>query len=142
MSLAEKLGREPTDGEIADELDVSRRTVTGLKTADLRSVSLSDPLQAGEDSRFEEIIADQSAPTPDQLLGRTESLERLRHLVEQLEQREGMVLKFRFGLDGHPPKTLEEVSQLVGRTRERVRQIQNHALAKLKHLLGDDFSLE
>ena len=139
--LTEMLGREPTDGEIADELDVSRRTVTGLKTADLRSVSLSDPLQAGEESRFEEIIADHNAPTPDQLLGRIESLERLRELVDQLDERESAVLKLRFGLDGQSPKTLEEVSHRVGRTRERVRQIQNHALAKLKHLLGDDFSL-
>lgn len=140
--LTERLGREPTDGEIADQLDVSRRTVAGLKSAELRSVSLSDPLQAGEESRFEEIIADQSAPTPDQLLGRIESLERLRELVDQLDEREAVVLKLRFGLDGQPPKTLEDVSQQVGRTRERVRQIQNHALAKLKHLLGDDFSLE
>jgi RNA polymerase primary sigma factor len=140
--LSEQLGREPTDAEIADQLDVSRRTVAGLKSAELRSVSLSDPLQAGEDSRFEEIIADQSAPTPDQLLGRIESLERLRELVNQLDEREAIVLKLRFGLDGQPPKTLEDVSQLVGRTRERVRQIQNHALARLKHLLGDDFSLE
>ena len=140
--LAERLGREPTDAEIADQLDVSRRTVAGLKSAELRSVSLSDPLQAGEESRFEEIIADQSVPTPDQLLGRIESLERLRELIDQLDEREAAVLKLRFGLDGQPPKTLEDVSQQVGRTRERVRQIQNHALAKLKHLLGDDFSLE
>ena len=140
--LTERLGREPTDGEIAEQLDVSRRTVAGLRSAELRSVSLSDPLQAGEESRFEEIIADLSAPTPDQLLGRIESLERLRELVNQLDEREAAVLKLRFGLDGQPPKTLEDVSQLVGRTRERVRQIQNHALAKLKHLLGDDFSLE
>jgi RNA polymerase primary sigma factor len=140
--LTERLGREPSDAEIADQLDVSRRTVAGLKSAELRSVSLSDPLQAGEESRFEEIIADQSVPTPDQLLGRIESLERLRELIDQLDEREAAVLKLRFGLDGQPPKTLEDVSQQVGRTRERVRQIQNHALAKLKHLLGDDFSLE
>ena len=140
--LNDRLGREPTDAEIAEQLDVSRRTVAGLKSAELRSVSLSDPLQAGEESRFEEIIADLSAPTPDQLLGRTESLERLRELVLQLDEREATVLRLRFGLDGQPPKTLEEVSHRVGRTRERVRQIQNHALARLKHMLGDDFSLE
>ena len=138
-ALTEKLGREPSDSEIADELDVSRRTVTGLRSAELRSVSLSDPLQAGEESRIEEIIADLTVPTPDEMLGRIESLERLRVLVEQLDDRECTILRLRFGLDGQPPRTLEEVSQLVGRTRERVRQIQNHALTKLKHLLGDDF---
>ncbi len=139
--LTERLGREPSDAEIAECLEVSRRTVAGLKGAELRSISLSDPLQAGEESCFEEIIADQSAPTPDQLLGRTESLERLRELVDELDEREAKVLRLRFGLDGKPPKTLEEVSQEVGRTRERVRQIQNHALTKLRHRLGDDFCM-
>jgi RNA polymerase primary sigma factor len=137
--LTEELGREPTDGEIADELDVSKRTVAGLKRADLRGISLHEPLLAGEESKFEEVIADQNAVSPEQQLGRSESLERLKELLDQLDDRESLVLRLRYGLDEGPPRTLEEVSQHVGRTRERVRQIQNQALAKLKTLMGDDF---
>jgi RNA polymerase primary sigma factor len=139
--LSESLGREPTDGEIAEELEVSKRTVTGLKRADLRGISLHEPLLAGEDSKFEEVIADQNTISPEQQLGRSESLERLKELIDQLDERESLVLRLRFGLDNDPPKTLEEVSRHVGRTRERVRQIQNQALAKLKTLMEDDFFL-
>ena len=139
--LSEALGREPSDGEIAEELEVSKRTVTGLKRADLRGISLHEPLLAGEDSKFEEVIADQNTISPEQQLGRNESLKRLKELLDQLDERESLVLRLRFGLDHDPPKTLEEVSRHVGRTRERVRQIQNQALAKLKMLMGDDFFL-
>lgn len=137
--LTDKLGREPTDAEIAEELDFSKRTVAGLKHADLKSFSLHDPIQNGEESKFEEIIADQNSAAPDTLLGRSESLERLTELLDSLGERESLILKMRFGLDGGPPRTLEEVSRYIGRTRERVRQIQNQALAKLKSMMGDDF---
>ncbi len=136
--LSEKLGREPTDTEIAESLDYSKRTVAGLRLADLKSFSLHDPIQEGEFGKFEEIIADQTTSAPDKVLGRTESVGRLLKLLESLDERERLVLIMRFGLDGRPPRTLEEVSRHIFRTRERVRQIQNHALAKLKELMRDD----
>ena len=137
--LTEKLGRDPTDSEIADNLDFSKRTVAGLRLADLRSFSLHDPIHNGEFGKFEEIIADQSTSSPDTALGRGESLERLTKLLDSLDERESLILKMRFGLDGQPPRTLEEVSRFIFRTRERVRQIQNQALAKLKEMMSDDF---
>ena len=76
--------------------------------------------------------------TPDQILGDVESVFRLMDLLEKLEDRERRILEMRFGLDNHRPRTLEEVSQEIGRTRERVRQIQNQALSKLKQLLVDE----
>ena len=136
--LAEKLGREPTDAEIAKDLDFSERTVAGLRLADLRTFSLHDPIQQGEDGEFQDIIPDRGAQTPDRILSDVESVSRLVDLLGELDERERMILKMRFGLDGNRPKTLEEVSQTIGRTRERVRQIQNQALTKLRELLQDE----
>lgn len=138
IELAEQLGRLPTDGEIADHLDLTRRTVAGLKMADLRTFSLQDQIQRGEDGSFADIIPDNNAVSPDHMLSETESLERMRSLLHLLDEREQTILKYRFGLEGYPRKTLEEVSEEIGRTRERVRQIQIQALRKLRALIEDD----
>ncbi len=138
LKLSEKLSREPTDAEIADYLEFSERTVAGLRLADLRTFSLHDPIQQGEDGEFQDIIPDQSASIPDRMLGDIESVARLTNLLTSLDDRERMILKMRFGLDGSRPRTLEEVSQEIGRTRERVRQIQNQTLSKLKGMLADE----
>ncbi len=138
LKLTETFGREPTDAEIAEHLDFSERTVAGLRLADLRTFSLHDPIQQGEEGEFQDIIPDRRAMTPDQVLGDVESVDRLVDLLEELEPREKLILKMRFCLDGYRARTLEEVSQAIGRTRERVRQIQNQALTKLKSLLADE----
>ena len=138
MKLTEKLGREPTDDEIAEHLGFSERTVTGLRLADLRTFSLHDPIQQGEEGEFQDIIPDRGAMTPDRILGDEESVHRLLSLLSELDERERLILQLRFGLDGKRPKTLEEVSQEIRRTRERVRQIQNQALAKLRAMLADE----
>ena len=138
MKLTEQLGREPTDDEIAENLGFSERTVTGLRLADLRTFSLHDPIQQGEDGEFQDIIPDRGAQTPDRILGDEESVHRLLSLLSELDDRERLILQLRFGLDGKRPKTLEEVSQEIRRTRERVRQIQNQALAKLRAMLADE----
>ncbi|MCQ2378592.1 MAG: RNA polymerase sigma factor RpoD/SigA [Victivallaceae bacterium] len=138
MRLTEELGREPTDAEIAEHLDFSERTVSGLRLADLRTISLHDPIQQGEEGEFQDIIPDRHAMTPDQIIGDVESVFRLMDLLDKLEERERKILEMRFGLRGSRPLTLEEVSQEIGRTRERVRQIQNQALTKLKRLLQDE----
>ena len=95
-------------------------------------------IQQGEEGEFQDIIPDRHAMTPDQILGDVESVFRLMDLLEKLEERERRILEMRFGLRGNRPLTLEEVSQEIGRTRERVRQIQNQALSKLKQLLVDE----
>lgn len=138
MRLADELGREPTDAEIAEHLDFSERTVAGLRLADLRTISLHDPIQQGEEGEFQDIIPDRHAMTPDQIIGDVESVFRLMDLLDKLDERERRILEMRFGLRGGRALTLEEVSQEIGRTRERVRQIQNQALAKLKQLLVDE----
>ena len=139
MKMSEELGREPTDNEVADRLDFSERTVASLRLAELRTFSLQDPIQTGENSVFQDIIPDYGASTPDEALCGMEMLKRLKSLVNKLDPRERLILILRFGLDGDRPKTLEEVSKKIGRTRERVRQIQNLALKKLKKYIDEEF---
>ncbi len=137
IELKEKLGREPTEVEIAETLNLTRRTVKGLRLADFRTFSLNDPIQKGEEGSFEEIIADTSAETPDLIIEDTENIKRVTKLIYKLDPREQRILELRYGLDGGIPKTLEEVSQEIGRTRERVRQIQLAALKQLRDLIED-----
>ncbi len=137
MKMTEQLGRTPTDGELADNLALSERTVAALRLSDLKTVSLHAPIQQGEDGSIGDLISDRNAMTPDRILGDEESIQRLLSLLGELDERERQILQLRFGLDGRRPKTLDEVSQLIHRTRERARQLQNHALAKLRAKLSD-----
>jgi len=138
MKMTEQLGRTPTDGELADNLALSERTVAALRLSDLKTVSLHAPIQQGEDGSIGDLISDRNAMTPDRILGDEESIQRLLSLLSELDERERQILQLRFGLDGRRPKTLDEVSQLIHRTRERVRQLQNQALAKLRAKLADE----
>ncbi len=138
IQLTEKLGRAPTDTEIAEHLDFTKRTVQGLKLADLKTFSLHDPIQKGEEGSFEDIIPDSAACTPDEIIEDSESIQRLRGLIHNLDEREKTILIMRYGLDGSRPKTLEEVSRIIGRTRERVRQIQMQSLKKLRAMIEDE----
>ncbi len=138
IQLTEQLGRPPTETEIAERLNFTKRTVQGLKLADFKTFSLHDPIQKGEDGSFEDIIPDTSAVTPDMIIEDSESIQRLRNLVKKLDRRERTILIMRYGLDGSRPKTLEEVSKFIGRTRERVRQIQMQALKKLRGMIEDE----
>ena len=140
--LVETLGRVPTDKEVADEVKLTERTVTGLRLGKITTISLHDPIQHGEDGEFRDIIPDEKSTAPDELVRDEETLKHMLKLVDTLDEREKTILTLRFGLNGEPPKTLEEVSQSIGRTRERVRQIQNFALEKLRKLLEQNGMLE
>ena len=142
VKLAEQLGREPTDKEIADEVKLTERTVTGLRLGKTTTISLHDPIQHGEDGEFRDIIPDDKSTAPDEVVQDEETLSHMLMLTEKLDVRERRILELRFGLNGERPKTLEEVSQSIGRTRERVRQIQNQALDKLKSMLEEDGMLD
>jgi RNA polymerase primary sigma factor len=142
VKLSEQLGREPTDKEIADEVKLTERTVTGLRLGKTTTISLHDPIQHGEDGEFRDIIPDEKSSAPAELVKDEETLRDMLRLVETLDEREKTILTLRFGLNGDPPKTLEEVSQSIGRTRERVRQIQNFALEKLRKMLEENGLLE
>lgn len=135
---AEELGREPTNKEIASDLEFSERVVRRLQRADFKTVSLHDPIMRGEEGELRNLIPDDSSPNPYDMLDDSESVQRLNLLLQTLDKRERAILLLRFGLDGSQPKTLDQISKQIGRTRERVRQIQKRALAKLRHALKQE----
>jgi RNA polymerase primary sigma factor len=135
--MKEELGRIPSNKEIADRLELSPRTVRELRHASLNTSSLNEPIVNGESGEMQDFISDKPELSPDNVLGDIESLKHLYVLVEKLQEREKQVLKMRFGLDGNPIMTLENVGLAVGCTRERVRQIQNKAIKKLQGMHGE-----
>ena len=138
VQLKEKLGRIPTDAEIAQEVGLEERNVTTLRYADIQTISINSPIKDGEDGSFGDLISDNNAQRPDEIIGKQETIERLLSLVKQLDDRERTIIVARFGLDGKPPCSLDNLSKKLGRTRERIRQIQIEALNKLKTLLADE----
>ena len=132
--LAAELGREPLDSELAEKLHYSTRTVSMLRHAENSTFSLNDPIKSGENDTFEELIADPNAKSPEKLVSDADSMQRLRIALAQLDPREYEVIKLRF----FKFKTLEEVSVIIDRTRERVRQIQNQALTKMRQFLAEE----
>ncbi|HEX4645684.1 MAG TPA: RNA polymerase sigma factor RpoD/SigA [Verrucomicrobiae bacterium] len=135
LRLQETFGREPTDAEVASELGLTARQVSSMRVSSLRPASLDAPLGEDGSTHLGEIVADENAATPyEQLEGRA-TIEMLRQMVEALDPREATVLRFRFGLDGGQERTLDEVGKQFGLTRERIRQLQNMALKKLRRLI-------
>lgn len=133
--LTEKLGREPTDEKVAAEAKLPVATIQRLRSSNQVEVhSLNAPVsgEESESGEFMEFVYDETAPGPDQELINLEDVEQLLALLETLPEREKQVLRLRFGLDGEPVRTLEEVGAIIGCTNERVRQIQNQALRKLQ----------
>lgn len=140
--LTQTLGREPTDKEIATEINLTERTVTGLRQGKASTISLFDPIQNGAEGEFKDIVPDDKTIAPNDIIQDDETLQLMMKMVAKLPERERVILKLRFGLDGGKPKTLEEVSHAIGRTRERVRQIQNQALERLRAAIEEQKSIE
>ena len=133
--LQELLGREPTDAEVAEEIGASTREVARMRAAHLRPASLDAPTGDDESGHLGEVIRDENAASPyEQLVEKTVN-QMLAELVNRLHPREASILRFRFGLDGGPERTLEEVGEKFGVTRERVRQLQTLALRKLRRMI-------
>jgi RNA polymerase primary sigma factor len=133
--LHAELGREPTDDELGEELGMKSWRVAELRTAGIRPASLDAPIGEDESERFAAVIKDERAETPYQQLEGKSIEAMLRKMVSALPPREAMILRHRFALDGAEQKTLEEVGEMLGVTRERVRQVQNSVLAKLRRRL-------
>jgi RNA polymerase primary sigma factor len=133
--LAEALGREPTDDEISEEIGLPRRKLAMLKQASQRPTSLDEPINEGEATRYSEIIGDERAEDPLEALSDSNLQGELGDLLGVLDQRERQIIDERFGLNGQKPMTLEEVGSQFGVTRERIRQLQNVALTKMRKAL-------
>jgi len=138
LRLQELLGREPTEEELAQELNTTPRRIAALRTAAIRPASLDAPLGDADSSRLGEVVPDETAANPAESLERRTTTAKVLELVDRLPDREASILRYRFGLDGGSEKTLEEVGKKFGVTRERIRQLQNLALGKLRQMLEED----
>jgi RNA polymerase primary sigma factor len=135
MRLQEELGREPTDEELGEELSITASRVAQMRMAAIRPASLDAPIGDEDSNNFAEVVQDENADTPYQHLEDKTVTKMLQEMVKTLDNREATIVRARFGLDGGPLKTLEEVGVNFGVTRERVRQIQNIALKKLRKMI-------
>lgn len=131
--LLQELGREPMPEEIAAEMDISVDRVREIMKIAQEPVSLETPIGEEEDSHLGDFIPDDDAPAPAEAASFMLLKEQLQDVLETLTPREKQVLRLRFGLDDGRSRTLEEVGQHFGVTRERIRQIEAKALRKLRH---------
>jgi len=135
LKLQEILGREPSDEELAEEMGISALRVSQMRLAAVRPASLDAPIGDEESNNFAEVVQDENADDPYEQLEDKTVTSMLQDMVMKLDPREATILRIRFGLDGGSEKTLEEVGEKFGVTRERVRQIQNIALRKLRRMI-------
>ncbi|PKM47999.1 MAG: RNA polymerase sigma factor RpoD [Firmicutes bacterium HGW-Firmicutes-8] len=131
--LLQEYGREPSPEEIANEMDIPVERVREIMKIAQEPVSLETPIGEEEDSHLGDFIEDQDAPAPAEAASFILLREQLEEVLETLTPREEKVLRLRFGLDDGRSRTLEEVGQEFGVTRERIRQIEAKALRKLRH---------
>ena len=136
LQMSDELGREPTDEELAEEIGLASEKVERLKSVGIRPASLDAPIAENDSMEFAEVIGDDEAQTPFELLRDKNLLGEVDGLLEVLDPREKKIISQRFGLDGGKPRTLEDVSKDFGITRERIRQLQNIALTKLRRALN------
>jgi len=131
--LEEVLGREPTDEELAAEVGFSVARVNQLRRAAVRPTSLDAPIGDDETNRVADVVKDEDADTPYEQLEEKTNSALVHEMIGTLDAREQAILRQRFGLDGGDRKTLEEIGVQFGVTRERIRQIEEIALKKLRH---------
>ena len=133
-ALLQELGREPTHEEIAEEMDISEEEVAKTISISQTHLSLDAPLTPGEDNKLLDYLPDNLNPTPDEQTFEKALTEAIEESLSSLKEREAKILRLYFGLDGGEPMTLEQIGSLLGITRERVRQIKEKALSRLRHV--------
>jgi RNA polymerase primary sigma factor len=136
--LADALGRTPTAEEVAKELELPAKKLRIVKKA--IQLYNSSPQSAADDSSWSmgELVPDERSKGPDEELLEHDNLKHVRRMLTEMEPREASILRLRFGLDDGEPKTLKEIGEALGLTRERVRQIESEALGRLnKGLTGE-----
>jgi len=132
VKLRDVLGREPSNEELGEELGLTAGRIAQYRTASLAPSSLDAPLGDEDSNMIKDVVADQNASSPYRNLEEKTNTSLVREMVATLDEREAEILRYRFGLDGNSERTLEEVGEKFGVTRERIRQIQNVALHKLR----------
>ncbi|HWE81044.1 MAG TPA: sigma-70 family RNA polymerase sigma factor [Gaiellaceae bacterium] len=132
--LRAERGREPTSAEIAFELEMTVDEVDQIRRTSQTPISLEKPVGDDDESEFGHFIEDESEPLPDEMASLSLRNEALTRALAMLGDRERRVLELRFGLNGESPRTLDEVGRTFNVTRERIRQIENQSLKKLRAL--------
>ena len=132
--LLQELGREATHAEIADGMDITEEEVAKTMSISQAHLSLDAPLSPGEDNKLLDYLPDNLNPTPDEQTFEKALTESIEAALGSLKEREAKILRLYFGLDGSEAMTLEEIGALLGITRERVRQIKEKALSRLRHV--------
>ncbi|MDH5197458.1 MAG: RNA polymerase sigma factor RpoD/SigA [Gemmatimonadota bacterium] len=133
-ALLQELGREPTVEEIAEGMDISQDEVAKTLSISQGHLSLDAPPSPGEDNKLLDYLPDTQNPGPDDETFEHALTESIEEVLSTLKEREARILRLYFGLDGQEPMTLEEIGGMLGITRERVRQIKEKALARLRHV--------
>ena len=131
--LAEQLGREPTAAELAGELKMTEDQINELMQVSRDPTSLDTPIGEEEDTSLSDMVADTSMVTPEDNAEQQMLKEEINELLDELDPRDRKVLEMRFGLNGNKTHTLEEIGGQLGITRERVRQIENKAIRRLRN---------
>jgi RNA polymerase primary sigma factor len=135
LRMSDELGREPTDEELGNELGIEGEKVAQLKRLGIRPASLESPIGDDDATELGELIADEESESPFESLRDKDLFNEMDGLLNVLDKREKKIIAQRFGLDGQKPKILEEIGESLGVTRERIRQLQNTALTKLRRAL-------
>ena len=133
-ALQQELGRQPTAAEVAEGMDIGVDEVEKTLAISLNHVSLDAPLAPGEDNRLLDYLADTQNPSPDAETFERALTQSIEEVLSGLREREAKILRLYFGLDSPEPMTLEEIGATLGITRERVRQIKEQALSRLRHV--------
>ncbi len=133
-ALLQELGREPTAAEIAEGMDIEMEEVQKTLSISQNHLSLDAPMTPGEDNRLLDYLPDTTNATPDQETFEHALTQSIEEVLHTLKEREAKILRLYFGLDEPEPLTLEEIGTRLGITRERVRQIKEKALSRLRHV--------
>lgn len=133
VQMGNELGREPTEDELGEELGIATEKVARLRSVGLRPESLDAPLGADEQTELGENLPDEQTQTPFESLREKDFSDQINRVLESLNKREATIIAERFGLNGTTAKPLEQVAEIIGVTRERVRQLEITALSKLRH---------
>ena len=132
QQLSEKLGREPSDEELAEEMKIPVSRITHLKSVSKKPASLDSPINDEDGSSLGDLVPDEKSSSPLEKLQSKSLVGDVDKVLSTLEPREADIIRLRFGLEGRDPKTLEEVGEQIGITRERVRQLQEQAIRQLR----------
>jgi len=133
--LQEELGRTPTQEEVAKTMDLPKKKLNIIKKAIRVYATVPQNEQADGNWSLDEMLSDTHSMTPDSEMSHADDLKRVLQLLQEMDPRDATILRMRFGLNDEAPKTLKEIGEALGLTRERVRQIESEALARLSDIM-------